>query len=288
MNKLDEARTHLSAYKKLGESSAALKHLNLGIAALCDILEEEYPPEEKDIARNMALSYRHNTVEKIQTKLPAQSKSIAEIQTLDYCRLLMDCFNDIDEYVGSDSEFRLLEDSIKKQLERVTETEAPEITDKNVVGQILSLPEDRHERMIEFLEKCGIPKIRHKVKKEKVKRAKMLTAIKDQQDNCVTYQERDAHVGASHNARAEMVIRAGLYIILKDSTAMKEDKPSLPEGARREKGSLIASGALVPDNKQGNLLRFTRDVPFRSASAASCVISGCSTNGVKYFGIDHG
>jgi len=80
------------------------------------------------------------------------------------------------------------------------------------------------------------------------------------------------------NARAKMVITpGGLYSVLRGSTAIREDKNSIPENAKRKRKDLIQSGVLVDDTK--GLLIFTKDVEFRSPAAASCVISGTSTNG---------
>jgi hypothetical protein len=80
------------------------------------------------------------------------------------------------------------------------------------------------------------------------------------------------------NAKAKMVItQGGLYSVLKGSTAIREDKNSIPENAKKKRKDLIQSGVLV-DYMRG-LLIFTKDVEFKSPAAASCIISGTSTNG---------
>jgi len=96
----------------------------------------------------------------------------------------------------------------------------------------------------------------------------------------VTTQNPAGHVFEYmvHNARAKMIItESNLYSILKGSTALKEEKMSIPENAKRTRENLILSGILVT-NLRG-LLEFTKNVEFKSPSAASAVISGSSTDG---------
>lgn len=89
-----------------------------------------------------------------------------------------------------------------------------------------------------------------------------------------------------HNARAKLIISsAGLFKILAGSTAIEEEKNSLPEHIRKMRKEFIANGSIVVDKIRG-LLRFQKDIDFNSPSAASSFISGSSTNGWLCFGID--
>ncbi|MBL7204916.1 MAG: DUF4357 domain-containing protein [Desulfobacteraceae bacterium] len=87
-----------------------------------------------------------------------------------------------------------------------------------------------------------------------------------------------------HGAVAKMIVKNKSYVILKDSTAIKDEKKSCPTSALRIKKSLIATGKLVL-NPTNDLYVFTEDVDFKTPSAASAVISGTSTNGWICFGI---
>ncbi len=86
------------------------------------------------------------------------------------------------------------------------------------------------------------------------------------------------------DAFAKMIIKDGSYVILKGSTAVKENKPSMPESSERKKRELISFRKLVLDEER-NLYVFTEDVLFGSPSMASGVISGTSSNGRLCFNI---
>lgn len=85
-----------------------------------------------------------------------------------------------------------------------------------------------------------------------------------------------------HRILAKMVIRDGLYTVLKDSTASGQVNASMAEGHRHRREELIRSGKLV---RKGSLYAFTCDVSFNSPSEASGVVSGSSTNGWLCFKI---
>ena len=84
------------------------------------------------------------------------------------------------------------------------------------------------------------------------------------------------------NAKARMVIRNDSYVILKGSTALNETKKSFSPGNLKLRDELIQSGAMVL-NKSG-LYEFSRDVEFKSSSAAACIIAGSSRSGPHDFG----
>ena len=85
-----------------------------------------------------------------------------------------------------------------------------------------------------------------------------------------------------HNAKASMIItELNLYSILKGSTAVREEKGSIPEKEKRKRNEFIQSGILVV-NARG-LLEFTKNVEFTSASAAASLIAGSSKDGLICF-----
>lgn len=88
-----------------------------------------------------------------------------------------------------------------------------------------------------------------------------------------------------HNARARMTITpSGLYRILAGSTAIEEEKGSIPENIKRLRKEFIRNGTVEVDKVRG-LLRFVKNGDFSSPSAASGFISGTSTDGWKCFKI---
>jgi len=90
-----------------------------------------------------------------------------------------------------------------------------------------------------------------------------------------------------HGAKASLVYKRGAYIILKESTAVMEEKASIPDSAQRNRRDLIRKGILVPD-KFTTRLTFTQDESFDSPSAASGVVSASSTNGWICFKLSNG
>lgn len=70
----------------------------------------------------------------------------------------------------------------------------------------------------------------------------------------------------------------GEFLVLKDSTARKENTESLPQRYRDLREQLIEEGKLIV-HQNGKYLVFQKDVSFNSASAAAATISGASCNG---------
>ncbi len=87
-----------------------------------------------------------------------------------------------------------------------------------------------------------------------------------------------------YNARARLKINNDLYVILKGSTAIIDNKKSMPSNAKKMKQKLIHQGKLIIKSNE-QLYEFTDNVPFSSPSLASCIISGTSTNGKLCFNI---
>jgi hypothetical protein len=82
------------------------------------------------------------------------------------------------------------------------------------------------------------------------------------------------HVGV---ALARAVENNGEWIVKTNSIARDTETPTMPRGYRALRDQLKADGILVPSEPQ--TLRFTRDVPFASPSAAACVVYGASISG---------
>jgi hypothetical protein len=74
-----------------------------------------------------------------------------------------------------------------------------------------------------------------------------------------------------------MVMSPQGYVILKGSTAVKEERPSAASFISRMRGSLVAANIL--QIRENNLFEFTADVPFESPSTAASLIAGGNTNG---------
>jgi len=69
----------------------------------------------------------------------------------------------------------------------------------------------------------------------------------------------------------------GEFVVLKGSTACRDDVPS--STARERRAALIADGKMVPHAQNPEWLVFAADVPFDSPSAAAGAVKGASTNG---------
>ncbi|RWB23517.1 MAG: GIY-YIG nuclease family protein [Mesorhizobium sp.] len=81
---------------------------------------------------------------------------------------------------------------------------------------------------------------------------------------------------------ATAFLSGGEYLVLRDSSARAKAVDSLAKhliGYNALRNSLIGDGSLVPHPNRSDILVFSRDVAFRSPSAASAVILGRSDNG---------
>ncbi len=103
-----------------------------------------------------------------------------------------------------------------------------------------------------------------------------------------SYDKSKIYEYVIHNAHAELIIDSNLrdqYVILKGSTAIIDDKTSMPPNAKERKQELIQQGKLIGKSNE-QLYEFAEDVPFNSPSLASCIVSGTSTNGKLCFKIE--
>jgi hypothetical protein len=82
------------------------------------------------------------------------------------------------------------------------------------------------------------------------------------------------HVGV---ALARAVENNGEWIVKVNSVARDSETATLPSAYRALRAQLKADKVLVPGEQQ--TLRFTKDVPFTSPSAAACVVYGASISG---------
>ena len=78
-------------------------------------------------------------------------------------------------------------------------------------------------------------------------------------------------------AVGRMVISPQGYVILRGSTAVREDRPSAASFISRTRQSLIEAHILK--HRDDNLFEFSADVPFDSPSTAASMIAGGNTNG---------
>jgi len=99
-----------------------------------------------------------------------------------------------------------------------------------------------------------------------------------------SYDKTKIYEYVVHNAHARLIIDSGLYVILKGSTALMDNKKSMPSNPKKTKQKLIQQGKLIIKSNE-QLYEFTDNVPFNSPSLASCIVSGTSTNGKLCFNI---
>ncbi|SJM34941.1 GIY-YIG nuclease family protein [Mesorhizobium delmotii] len=81
---------------------------------------------------------------------------------------------------------------------------------------------------------------------------------------------------------ATALMSGGEYLVLRDSSARAKAMDSLAKhlsGYSALRNLLIGDGSLVPHPTRSDILTFSRDVAFRSPSAASAIILGRSDNG---------
>jgi Domain of unknown function (DUF4357) len=81
------------------------------------------------------------------------------------------------------------------------------------------------------------------------------------------------------DARAECVVRDGLFVIRQGSLARTKEVDSLGDWSRSLRKNLRDTGVLVPADGNPNLLRFTQEYAFESPSGAAAVVSGTGLNG---------
>ena len=66
------------------------------------------------------------------------------------------------------------------------------------------------------------------------------------------------------------------FVVLEDSRGPKAVRASLSEGQHRLRQQLIETGGIVIE---GETIRFSKDILFKSPSAAAAVVAGSSWNG---------
>lgn len=79
-------------------------------------------------------------------------------------------------------------------------------------------------------------------------------------------------------AKAECVVRDGLFVVLAGSLARTKEVDSLGDGTRALRKSLREAGVLVPTSTDAQL-RFAQEYAFDSPSAAAGVVTGTGLNG---------
>jgi hypothetical protein len=85
-------------------------------------------------------------------------------------------------------------------------------------------------------------------------------------------------------ALARAVETNGEWVVKANSVARDIDTASLPSAYRALREQLKTDGGLIPHEPQ--TLRFTRDVPFTSPTAAACVVYGASVSGPAHWKVE--
>lgn len=159
----------------------------------------------------------------------------------------------------------------------------------NPYAKIKDLEEDLFEEVLdeneERLIKDGqITKAQHEVYKDYLN--KKQEKPPEQKNKKYIEKEHEIFEYRIKDAKAFMKINSlNSYLILRGSTALRDDRNSIPEGAKRARQCLLETGQLIIDKNRPQLLRFMTDVEFKSPSAASTVIAASSTNGWKCFNL---
>jgi hypothetical protein len=182
-----------------------------------------------------------------------------------------------------DETYNTINNAIPKEDERISLNQ--------IVKYYYKLSEEEKGKALPLLKALGINPylfkyrtIRYEQKSNNIEHHKTKEKIKeDNQDRAVFSDKRNVYEYRIGGSIAKMVIKGGSYIILKGSTAIKENKPSMPESSRQKKIELVSLKKMIL--KENDLYTFTENVSFSSPSMASGVISGTSTNGWLCFNI---
>jgi len=79
-------------------------------------------------------------------------------------------------------------------------------------------------------------------------------------------------------AKALMEIIDDQYVVLRGSTAVRENRPSIPPAIAKMRNALLEMGVMV---EQGDYYVFKNDAPFNSPSYAASAVVGGAANGRK-------
>ena len=167
------------------------------------------------------------------------------------------------------------------------------ISANKLIKLCYELPEEAKDQALLLLKELGINLNLFKYRENRYKQKGKNTTYQktnekgneDQPNRAVFSDKSNVYEYRISGAIAKMVIKNGSYVILKGSTAIKENKPSMPESSKNKKIELISLRKMILDEKS-DLYIFKENVPFNSPSMASGVISGTSTNGRLCFNTD--
>lgn len=90
------------------------------------------------------------------------------------------------------------------------------------------------------------------------------------------YNDEDLFEMKYKGAEAKMIVRQGKYILLKESTAVKDEAPAARDDVRSRRKKLIEDGKLV---EQNGFYRVQEDMEFNSSSGAASIVAGLGVNG---------
>jgi hypothetical protein len=286
---LDEARMKLERCIKHREKPQGLEDLEEGLQDLRDVLEGDSSTKDKERAGNLIHTYRNELLGWINRELFGENGRYGDPYRGAYCRQAIELFDQISKLVGMDEQFNAVKQKVTRLCEHFAEKRDDEISVRDIIEKVLSLDEAGQEAAVDLLRKIGI-NVRSQLEKEKARR---LTSQRAQAERHNAGESARAGPTTQvfeyrvQGAMARLAVRPGAYVILKDSTALAQERESIPEGARRRRRDLMRQIILIPD-RRANLLRFTEDISFDSPSAASAVVSASSTNGWICFKMPNG
>jgi hypothetical protein len=286
---LDEARRKLERYVRQMAKLLGLDDLSEGLEDLRDFLEGDNSPKDKERARNLVRTYRNETLGQINTQLFRESGQYVDPYTAAYCREAIELFDVVNELVSVDDEFNAVKQKVARLCKQLAEKEDSEVSVRDIIDKVLSLNEAEQKVAVDLLRKIGLH-IESRLAKEKARRLASRPVPADHYNT-----EEYGHAGLTmqifefrvQGAIAHLAVRSGAYVILKGSTALEQERESMPDNARRTRRDLMREGILILDQRT-NLLMFKDDVKFDSPSAASNAISASSTNGLICFKMPNG
>jgi len=167
MDQLNKARERLKTYEKLRNNLRGLDDLAAGLEILIDNLKSDNLPDQKTTAKNIAITYQRDSLFWLKGVLENRSDDDEELEKLNYSITLLDEFVEVNELIGTDSEF----DHVKQRIEkRRNELHIDlRLTVRAVAYGILKLSGEEQEACILLLEKLGLSKIKYEVEKARAR-----------------------------------------------------------------------------------------------------------------------
>ena len=284
-----EVHRHFDRFLRNMTTMTGIQLLEKTLDLLDGFLWNENDPVEKNRLLNILGTYIDRFLK--------QCKKICKIQNYDPDSL--EILKELIELIRSyEDTFRSILKPLKPEIDETYNAiinaipKEEEYTSKSqLVKNWYKLSEEEREKTLPWLKALGINlnaykyrENRYGKKRNSIEHQKTKEKRKDdKQDGAVLSDKNYVYEYRVSGAFAKMILNNGSYFILKGSTAVKGNKPSMPESSRQKKIELVSLRKMIL--KEDDLYTFTENVSFSSPSMASGVISGTSTNGRLCFNI---